>query len=249
MNELEQNYLAHHGILGQRWHKRNGPPYPLDAGDHSKSEKEAGYKKSLDGGRNEELYDRKAKKAATKAEKKEAKEHSKAVKKKAKEYQKEMNQLQEKEASYVNRAYDIQKNYERINRKTYDENTRRGKKWIEQSKILEAKYSDIVKENNKNRKEIDSLIDKMLNDSEVVYKTEQTDYSAYKDRKYVKELNKKYGGKNRLNYYNDGGVHTMSGTKYKVRSAETHGKRKSYNDPRKKKEYGHTHTSHYYYVY
>lgn len=59
MNELEQNYLAHHGILGQRWHKRNGPPYPLDAGDHSKSEKEAGYKKSLDGGRNEELYDRK----------------------------------------------------------------------------------------------------------------------------------------------------------------------------------------------
>ena len=59
MNELEQNYLAHHGILGQKWHKRNGPPYPLDAGDHSKSEKEAGYKKSIGGGRNEELYDRK----------------------------------------------------------------------------------------------------------------------------------------------------------------------------------------------
>lgn len=66
MNEIEQNYLAHHGILGQRWHKRNGPPYPLDAGDHSKSEKEAGYKKSLGGGRNEEMYDRKAKKKEAK---------------------------------------------------------------------------------------------------------------------------------------------------------------------------------------
>ena len=66
MNELEQAYLAHHGILGQKWHKRNGPPYPLDAGDHSKSEKEAGYKKSLGGGRNEEMYDRKAKKKEAK---------------------------------------------------------------------------------------------------------------------------------------------------------------------------------------
>lgn len=66
MNELEKNYLAHHGILGQKWHKRNGPPYPLDAGDHSKSEKEAGYKKSLGGGRNEEMYDRKARKRGAK---------------------------------------------------------------------------------------------------------------------------------------------------------------------------------------
>ena len=23
--------LAHHGILGQKWGKRNGPPYPLDS--------------------------------------------------------------------------------------------------------------------------------------------------------------------------------------------------------------------------
>lgn len=59
MNELENNYLEHHGILGQKWHKRNGPPYPLGSGDHSKSEQNAGWKKSLGGGRNEELYDRK----------------------------------------------------------------------------------------------------------------------------------------------------------------------------------------------
>lgn len=34
-------YLKHHGILGQKWGKRNGPPYPLDADDHSTAEKNA----------------------------------------------------------------------------------------------------------------------------------------------------------------------------------------------------------------
>ena len=42
--ELE---LYHHGIRGQRWGERNGPPYPLGAGDHSASEKKAGWRKSL----------------------------------------------------------------------------------------------------------------------------------------------------------------------------------------------------------
>lgn len=60
-NDFESNYLAHHGILGQKWGHKNGPPYPLDAGDHSSSEKKAGYKKSIGGGRNEELYDRPSK--------------------------------------------------------------------------------------------------------------------------------------------------------------------------------------------
>lgn len=40
--------LYHHGILGQRWGKKNGPPYPLGASDHSSSEKKAGWRKSLD---------------------------------------------------------------------------------------------------------------------------------------------------------------------------------------------------------
>lgn len=36
--------LAHHGILGMSWGKRNGPPYPLGASDHSAKEKAAGTK-------------------------------------------------------------------------------------------------------------------------------------------------------------------------------------------------------------
>ena len=42
------DYLSHHGILGQKWGKRNGPPYPLGVSDHSSSEKKAGWRKSLD---------------------------------------------------------------------------------------------------------------------------------------------------------------------------------------------------------
>ena len=40
--------LYHHGIKGQKWGVRNGPPYPLGAGDHSAAEKKAGWRKSLD---------------------------------------------------------------------------------------------------------------------------------------------------------------------------------------------------------
>ena len=33
------NYLVHHGILGQKWGVQNGPPYPLSKSDMSSSEK------------------------------------------------------------------------------------------------------------------------------------------------------------------------------------------------------------------
>ena len=33
--------LSHHGIDGQKWGVRNGPPYPLDKSDYSNSEKRA----------------------------------------------------------------------------------------------------------------------------------------------------------------------------------------------------------------
>ena len=39
--------LYHHGIKGQRWGVKNGPPYPLSASDHSVSEKKAGWRNSL----------------------------------------------------------------------------------------------------------------------------------------------------------------------------------------------------------
>ncbi len=41
--------LEHHGILGQKWGRKQGPPYPLDSEDHSAAEKKAGWRKSLEG--------------------------------------------------------------------------------------------------------------------------------------------------------------------------------------------------------
>lgn len=56
---LYYNYLEHHGILGQRWGKKNGPPYPLGASDHSAREKKAGWRKSLNKDTSEDTKEKK----------------------------------------------------------------------------------------------------------------------------------------------------------------------------------------------
>ena len=35
--DAREVFLAHHGILGQKWGRKNGPPYPLDASDKAKA--------------------------------------------------------------------------------------------------------------------------------------------------------------------------------------------------------------------
>ena len=61
--------LIHHGIKGQHWGTRNGPPYPLSAGAHSASEKKAA-KVSGHGGININIKTNTNKKKADEAYKK-----------------------------------------------------------------------------------------------------------------------------------------------------------------------------------
>lgn len=63
------NYLAHHGIKGQKWGQLNGPPYPLDAEDHSAREKKegkSGWTKSAKKEKNNKNQNKKSKETNTK---------------------------------------------------------------------------------------------------------------------------------------------------------------------------------------
>lgn len=81
-------YLAHHGILGQKWGKRNGPPYPLGPGDYSAAEKKARKSRDKDGN-----LTKKAEKKDTKwAIKNYDKIYKKAYKKSEKEIKQYVNQ-------------------------------------------------------------------------------------------------------------------------------------------------------------
>lgn len=58
---LGGQYLVHHGIQGQKWGERNGPPYPLDYSDYSKEERKLNKYKEKSTQRIEDSYDNKFK--------------------------------------------------------------------------------------------------------------------------------------------------------------------------------------------
>ena len=89
-------YLAHYGILGQKWGKRNGPPYPLDAEDHSASERKAGWRKSIKNAKYGGLSN---------------KEYKIQSRKKRLEYEKN-SKINEQIKDLRNRAYDLAEKYD-----------------------------------------------------------------------------------------------------------------------------------------
>lgn len=61
------DYVEHHGIIGQKWGDRNGPPYPLSGSEHSAVVKSANKKSSGSGRKLTWRQRRKAKKNLKKA--------------------------------------------------------------------------------------------------------------------------------------------------------------------------------------
>lgn len=91
------DYIYHHGIKGQKWGDRNGPPYPLDAEDHSAEEKK----------KNPGLLSE----TKSKSEEKKAKSEGKKAK--------NIKKLEEKRAVSNSRLIDLEK--KGINSKTFRE--------------------------------------------------------------------------------------------------------------------------------
>lgn len=183
------DYIAHHGILGMKWGKQNGPPYPLGSGDHSKSEKSAGWKKSLGGGRNEEMYDRKKKTSSSTSTNKKPDRHERAANASAKDAADLRKHLYTKEADAVQKVSDQQmaksktaNNQDDI--KFLENGFKTADKFSRQDK---KRYHKIIKDTCKNDKELYNL-------SKKAYKYRDVD-SINKYSKALDDKSKTYLGK------------------------------------------------------
>lgn len=120
--------LYHHGILGQRWGKKNGPPYPLDAKDHSASEKKAGWRKSLDS--NGELEEKK-----------------KAYKQAKKEYSRSFNKAYNLSIA----AYSPVKAHRDANKERWEDVSNKAQKYIDAKKEYKNEKQKVKEYQNINR--------------------------------------------------------------------------------------------------
>lgn len=97
MGYFDKYYLEHHQILGAKWGKKNGPPYPLGSGDHSSAEKKAaaaaGVKVGKDSGKGSIENVKKKKKAPLTEEEKRLKAEEARLKGDSKNINKYMDKL------------------------------------------------------------------------------------------------------------------------------------------------------------
>lgn len=170
---IPSDELWHHGILGQKHGKRNGPPYPLDSDDHSSKEKSAGWKESLNAKDTKARHKELAKKY--KDERKEMRE----AKKRKKAHDKNAKQA-EKDAKRVNRSIEKDKDYKSI-KEARDKDDIQFKEWFKKN---EKRYSQGDK-----RKAIHDYYQETKSDNK--YK----ELSAMAEKHLRKKMGKKYDQK------------------------------------------------------
>lgn len=173
--------------------------------------------------------------------------------KKAKQYQKQMNKLQLTETDYAlaKRTYKARRDentakairyMQKMNRKPSEKIANKFNKLMAENKILTKKISHVDKDYKKNRKQIDSLLNKIKNDKDVLYLVKPGGHESFGFRmgKYRSELSKKYGT-TKDPRGDAGSLVSMTGNKYKVAAnTDRNAKKKKYKDPYRKMEGAHT---------
>ena len=145
---IYESKMYHSGVLGQKWGKRNGPPYPLSPGDHSASEKKAGWRQSLSdsGGKTKEELHKEAyekmSKIKTKNPKKRMYKEANIVKKMA---NRELEEIADREAPLKQKMTKAEnKRYFEVRKAARQEAENCTKKYIE-GVYGEQAYKDYVK--------------------------------------------------------------------------------------------------------
>ena len=146
MFDVYFNKLEHHGIEGQRWGKKNGPPYPLDESDHSAAEKKAKKKKKSFLQKRKENKEAKNHERSKEAYKK-ASEKAARFKKYASDSYEEYQKQGDKESAFV--AKEQIKKYEDLIKKYSDvpvkslskDELRSVEEWVKKGFFTDAEYS------------------------------------------------------------------------------------------------------------
>ena len=164
--------LQHHGILGMKWGKKNGPPYPLSGSAHSASEKKAGWRKSLSSGSNSDDKVRKLKKKIDKNNAKIEKSKARLNSDKAKKRDEKVAKLE----------YKVGKHESNLAGKAlyYDAHKAR-------TRHLESKKARVDKKNAKDRYKIEKAENKNRKLEKKIEKIENKKLSEISSKK-IKEL-------------------------------------------------------------
>lgn len=180
--DARECFLAHHGILGQKWGHKNGPPYPLGASDHSAAEKKAGWRKSLAAAR-PSVADR-------------IKYGYRRLKRDLRRESMEEEDLREISKYYnfdehKDELLKLQKDYERTTNQTYEYYDKYVNNELHKMDPNDPKLRDYIKKNMKD-KELAELMLMELDDGGTVKNTLYT--SGLEDRYYWERLRKEHPG-------------------------------------------------------